>query len=81
MNYRQFFNQVTRQVAITKRLSSVAVIYIIFWRWCIGSDEYNLVVVGQIRWSRIPIPCIVWLIYALSPGLTHYQIFYNLKKC
>jgi hypothetical protein len=30
MNYRQFFNQVTRQVAITKRLSSVAVIYIIF---------------------------------------------------
>jgi len=42
MNYRQFFNQVTRQVAITKRLSSVAVIYIIFWRWCIGSDEFIL---------------------------------------
>ena len=30
MNYRQFFNQVTQQVAIAKRLRAVAVIYIIF---------------------------------------------------
>ncbi len=30
MNYRKFFNCVTQKVAITKRLSSVAVLYIIF---------------------------------------------------
>ncbi len=30
MNYRQFYNQVSQKVSIAKRLSSVAVIYIIF---------------------------------------------------